>query len=119
MRIEREMTKRSIGPGDACHLVGRGRRKLRDVAFGGIGDRKMTGLVQDIAGMGHASLIDEDRAMADIEAGQDRFFRQRRGAHFDADAAHECHQPLGERIGEGSRCHSDQAAFASASLAAA
>ena len=63
----------------------------------------MAGLVQDIAGMRHARLIDQDRAMADVEAGQDRLFRQRGGAHVDADAAHERHQPLGERIGEGSR----------------
>ena len=56
--------------------------------------------MEDIAGMGQALRIDQDRAVADIQPGQEGLFRQRRGAHVDADAAHERHQPLGERIGE-------------------
>ena len=56
------MAKRGIGPGDACHLLGRGWRQRRLVALERIGDGEMAGLVQNIAGMCHARLINQDRA---------------------------------------------------------
>ena len=70
------------------------------MAFGGIGDGDMAGLMEDVAGIGQACLVDQDRAMTDVEPGQEGRLDERRGAHVDADAARERRQPLGERIGE-------------------
>ena len=104
----------------------RARRQGRRVALGRIGDGEMAGLVEDVAGMCQPRFVDQDRAVADIEAGQEGGVRQRGGAHVDADAAHERRQPLGERIGERGGSRRDDgtawpahAAFASASLALA
>ena len=65
--------------------------------------------------MRQSLLVDQKRAMPDSEPGQERFLRQARGAHFDADAADERRQLFGERIGE----HRDHAAFGSAAFTSA
>ena len=122
-RIDVEMAQRGVGPGDGGELVAGARRQRRRMAFGGIGDGDVAGFMEHVAGIGQARLVDEDRAVTDVEPGQEGRLGQRRGAYGDADAAYEVGQPLRERIGERrSRSHGghgDHAALARASLALA
>src|SRR6185437_6232688 len=114
-RIEIEIAQRRVGPRDARHFVAAVRRQSRRAAFGRIGDRDVAGLVQNVARMRKAQLIHHEGAVADVEPGQKGGFRQCGGVHRKTDVAHECRQPLGERIGE----HGAQAGCSSVSLALA
>src|ERR1700678_345958 len=74
-RIDAETARGGVGPGDGRQSVAPVGRERRRTALRGIGDCDVPRLVEYVAGIGQARLIDEERAVADIKAGQKRVLR--------------------------------------------
>src|SRR5262249_2590313 len=70
--IDPELERRRVGPGNRRHFVGRCRRERRLLTLLRRRHRDMAGFVQEVARIGEALLVDQDRAVADVEAGKDR-----------------------------------------------
>lgn len=65
--------------------------------------RNMAGLVKDIARIDDSRLVDEYRAMLDVETGEIRRQKRRRGMDVDADTLHEVREGPDERAAEHER----------------
>ena len=113
-RIDAEVTHSRIRPCNRGVLIAAVRREALIAPLRWVGDRDVAGLMQDVARISEPFLVDEQRAIADIEARQKRRLVERGSTDFDADAANKRGESFGQWIGE-----HGYAAFGSASLACA
>ncbi len=102
--VEPEMHAGGVGPGDGRHLLARtgGQVFARRRAFRWRQDREVSRLVQEIARMGQAVVVDHQSAGLQLDAGQKGARRQPGSPHGQADLFQkrgdffQCHKNAGE-----------------------
>ena len=101
-RIDPEVERRRVGPGDGGHLlaaVGRGVVRHRRPP-GRLGDGEVSRLVQEVTGEAQARLVDYERAVLDADAGDRTVPVERAERDIESDRTQELRDRCREWIGE-------------------
>src|ERR1022692_3598590 len=100
--IDSKVNGRRVGPSHRGHLVASISTDVSVDAFPLVfrADREVSGLVQQVAGISQASLIDDQLTLVDVDSGHDGHVRNDPGADCNANAGKKRNHTANGRIGE-------------------